>query len=131
MNIRSEIGMRINTRLETFLAKELGIQNVEFYDQEPCVEVLPKSANIFAKYPFRILIVCKEKIIITNNPPKKEDLDRFINFTDILEIKAVSDLFFCLTKSNSNLNYSVLNSKFDDIPAFLGNPDRDKALHIR
>jgi hypothetical protein len=94
MSIRSDnIGMRINTRLETFLAKELGMQNVDFYDQEPCVEVT-KNVNIFAKYPFRILIVCKEKIIITNNPPKKEDLNRFICFNDILDIKVVMNLNF-------------------------------------
>ena len=93
MSMRSDnIGMRINMRLETFLAKEMGIQNVDFYDQEPCVEVT-KNVNILNKYQFKILIVCKEKIIITNNPPKKEDLDRFIRFNDILEIKVVSSLF--------------------------------------
>jgi hypothetical protein len=80
---------RIDTRLENFLAKQLGFENIEFYEQESCVEELVKSANFLKKYPFRILIVCRDRIYITDNPPK--NLDNFICYEDILEIKAVND----------------------------------------
>lgn len=91
MNVRSENVTRINTRLETFLAKELDVENVEFYDQEPCVEQkIHNLIKIFNKYPYRILIVCKNGIFITDNPPKRENLENFICFDDILEIKTVS-----------------------------------------
>jgi hypothetical protein len=93
---RPQSTIRIDTRLENFLAKQLGYENVEFYEQESCVEELVKSANFLKKFPFRILIVCQDRIYITDNPPK--NLDNFICFDDILEIKAVS----CLC---SNMNF--------------------------
>jgi hypothetical protein len=111
MNVRSsEINAtRINTRLEIFLAKTLRNEHVDYYEQEPCVELIKKKYNIFTKYPYRILIVCKDRVIITDNPPKKENLNNFICFNDILEIKAVStitiELFFFFFFKRSILTY--------------------------
>jgi hypothetical protein len=77
---------RKNTRLESFLAQQLGEENVEFYEQESCVEENKKNA-LMKKYIFRILIVCRDRIYITDNPPK--NLDNFICYDDILEITSV------------------------------------------
>lgn len=78
---------RINTRLESFLANQLGYENVEFYEQESCVQDNTKKI-FFSKFAFRILIVCKDRIYLTDNPPK--NLDNFIFFDDIIDIKSVS-----------------------------------------
>ena len=84
---RPESVTRINTRLETFLAKHLDYENIEFYEQEPCVEDFYQKKNVLKKYAFRLLIVCKDRIYVTDNPPK--NLDNFICFEDILDIKTV------------------------------------------
>ena len=86
---RPQSVVRIDTRLETFLAKQLKFENVEFYEQESCIE--EAKITIVKKYLFRTLIVCKDRIYITDNPPK--NLDNFICYEDILEIKAVNILF--------------------------------------
>lgn len=78
---------RINTRLETFLAKKLGYENVDFYEQERCVEDIVNN-KFLGKFKYRLLIVCSDRIYITDNPPK--NLDCFIAFDDITEIKTVS-----------------------------------------
>lgn len=84
---RPESLTRINTRLETFLAKQLGYENVEFYEQESCVQ--DNKKNLFLnKFAFRLLIVCNDRIYLTDNPPK--NLDNFICFDDILDINSVN-----------------------------------------
>ena len=89
----SENSSRINTRLDVFLAKQIGLENLEVYGQEPCVEYRSKvKFNFLSKYPYRFLIVCKNGIYITNNPPKKENFEYFISFDDILEIKTVKNI---------------------------------------
>ena len=78
---------RINTRLETFLKRQLGFENVELYDQDACVQD-DKKKKFFNKYKFCLLLVCNDRIYVTDNPPK--NLDNFICFEDILDIKTVS-----------------------------------------
>jgi len=96
---------RIDTRLENFLARQLAYEEIEVYEQEACVEEITGTPSFMKKYPFRVLIVCRDRIYITDNPPK--NLDNFISFDDIMEIKIV-----------------------DDVPKFLkGNAQRD-ALHL-
>jgi hypothetical protein len=86
-NVRAKTSnQRVNTRLETFLAAELGQHNVEFYGFESCIEDNKKN-KLLSKYAFRILIVCSDRVFITDNPPK--NLDNFITFHDILEITSV------------------------------------------
>jgi len=96
---------RIDTRLENFLARQLAFEEIEVYEQEACVEEITGIPSFMKKYPFRVLIVCKDRLYITDNPPR--NLDNFISFDDILEIKII-----------------------DDVPKFLkGNLQRD-ALHL-
>lgn len=85
----AENSSRINMRLDAFLAKQIGLENLDIYGQESCVEYRSKTVNYFSKYPYRYLIVCKNGVYITNNPPRKENLVNFISFDDISEIKTV------------------------------------------
>jgi hypothetical protein len=84
---RPQSTTRINTRLETFLAKRLDYENVDFYEQERCVEDIVNN-KVLGKFKYRLLIACSDRIYLTDNPPK--NLDFFITFDDIIEIKAVS-----------------------------------------
>ena len=86
-NVRAKSSsQRVHTRLEAFLAQQLGQENVEFYEQESCIEDNKKN-RIMKKYAFRILIVCGDRIYITDNPPK--NLDNFISYQDIVDISSV------------------------------------------
>lgn len=77
---------RINTRLETFLTRQLGLENVDFYEQDGCVQDDSKK-KFFGKYAFKLLIVCNDRIYLADNPPK--NLDYFICLEDIIDIKTV------------------------------------------
>jgi hypothetical protein len=92
---------RINTRLETFLTRQLGLENVDFYEQDGCVQDDSKK-KYFSKYAFKLLIVCNDRIYLTDNPPK--NLDYFICLEDIIEIKTVIlfRFFSCSPKINQN-----------------------------
>lgn len=87
---RPESATRIDTRLENFLIRQSGNQDIEVYEQEACIEEIVGTPKFLKKYPFRVLIVCKDKIFITDNPPR--NLDNFICFDDILEIKLVAQI---------------------------------------
>jgi len=86
---RPESVTRIDTRLENFLSRQSGYQEIEVYEQEACIEEIVGTPKFLKKYPFRVLIVSKDKIFITDNPPR--NLDNFVCFEDILEIKLVSN----------------------------------------
>ena len=105
-NNRPTSQIRINTRLETFLIRKLGFENVEFYEQEACVEYLPGfKLNPMAKYPWKIMIICRDRFYLTENPPKS--LDNFICYDDIIEIKMD-----------------------DEMPKFFGGKDKDNSMHV-
>ena len=87
---RPQCTTRIDTRLENFLSRQLGFEDMEVYEQESCVEEITGTPSFMKKYPFRILIICKDRIYITDNPPK--NLDNFICFEDILDIKTVTSV---------------------------------------
>ena len=91
---RPQSTIRIDQRLENFLARQLANEDIEVYEQESCVEEISGTPSFLKKYPFRVLIVCKDRIYITDNPPK--NLDNFIFFDDILEIKVVSILIYLM-----------------------------------
>jgi hypothetical protein len=102
--VRPQTLTRINTRLEKFLAQQLGFENVDFYEQEACIE--DNKQNLFLKkFAYKILIVCNDRVYLTDNPPKK--LDNFISFDDIHEIGTV-----------------------DDIPKFLSGAELENSFHV-
>ena len=103
-SIRPESSVRVNTLLEAFLAQQLKIDNVEFYEQESCIQDNEKN-KFFNKFTFRILIVCNDRIYLTDNPPKH--LENFVRFEDIIEIKMVSFLLF---HAHQNLKLFMLSS---------------------
>jgi hypothetical protein len=94
MNNTAQSVMTKNTKLEAFLQRHLGIEESEYvYSQEPCIEdnknvkmFIPFIAN---KFGFRLIIICKDCLFITDNPPK--NLDNRINYEDIIEVKTVSN----------------------------------------
>jgi len=94
---RPQSSVRIHTRLEAFLAKQLNLDHVEFYEQESCIQDNEKS-KLLGKFKYCILIVCNDRIYLTDNPPK--NLDNYILYEDILEIKMVN---FNLLTFNSQL----------------------------
>ncbi|CAF0746137.1 unnamed protein product [Brachionus calyciflorus] len=102
---RPESVTRINARVENFLAQKLGAENVEFYEQESCIED-NKKKFFFGKFGFRSLIICDDRIYIADNPPK--NLDNYVFFDDIIDIKTI-----------------------DDIPKFLSGVEKENAVHIR
>lgn len=81
---------RINTQLESFLARQFGYENVDFYEQESCIQDNHHSLFV-GKFQFRLLIVCNDRIYLADNPPK--NLDNFICFDDIVDIKTVNLIF--------------------------------------
>ena len=99
-NIRPKSAHRINTRLEAFLAK----YNVEFIEQEGFIED-NKSNRLFNKFAYKLLIVCHDRIYLTDNPPK--NLDNFVSFDDILDITI-----------------------HDDVPKFLNGREQATVFHI-
>ena len=83
---RPQSSTRIHQRLETFLAQQVNVDDIEFYEQESCIlDVVEKK--LIGKFKFCILIVCNDRIYLTDNPPK--NLDTFVNFDDIKEINMV------------------------------------------
>ncbi|RNA00105.1 hypothetical protein BpHYR1_039142 [Brachionus plicatilis] len=83
---RAQSTKRLNTRLEGFLAQKLGAENVEYYDQESCIEENKK--NVFLnKFMFKLLLVCDDRFYITDNPPT--NLDNFVLFEDVIDFKTV------------------------------------------
>lgn len=93
MNNTSQSVMTKNTKLEGFLQLNLGIYDSEFvYDQEACVEDNP-NLKIFIpfvinKFAYRIIIVCKDYLFLTDNPPK--NLDNRIDYDDVISVEMVS-----------------------------------------
>lgn len=78
---------RIDTKLEEFLAQQFGGPDlVDFYDSESCVQD-NHDKTLLGKFKFKVLIVCRDRVYICDNPPK--DLSSFIMFDDIAEIKIV------------------------------------------
>ena len=107
---RSQSSTRIHQRLETFLAQQqANIDHTEFYEQESCIQDNEKS-RLFGKFRYCILIVCNDRVYLTDNPPK--NLDDYINFEDIKEIKMVISTIFSLL-------YKIYGPKFLQCTTFL------------
>jgi hypothetical protein len=87
---RPETSTRLNTLLEAFFIKQYGIDNFDvIYDKEACIEnLINVKLKVTSKYPYRYLIVSRDKVFITDNPPK--NLDNFILYEDIIEINVVN-----------------------------------------
>ena len=49
-SIRPESSVRVNTLLEAFLAQQLNIDNVEFYEQESCIQDNEKNKFFMFKF---------------------------------------------------------------------------------
>ena len=81
---------RINTQLEGFLAQKLGPENVEYYDQESCIEENKKRIYL-NKFMFKLLLICDDRFYITDNPPT--NLDNFVLYEDVIDIKTVSSFY--------------------------------------
>lgn len=101
----SSTSHRLHTRLEAFLAKQFGgPDNVDFYDQESYIE--DNKENIyFKKFAFKTVIVCRDRIYLTDNPPK--NLNSFVMFEDVLDIYIE-----------------------DDKPKFLSGAEQENVFHV-
>lgn len=64
-----------------------GADLVDIYDHESCVQD-NQGRKLMGKFAFKLLVVSRDRLYICDNPPK--DLNSFILFDDILDIKTVS-----------------------------------------
>lgn len=80
---------RIDSKFEAFLAQQLGGADlVDFYDLESCVQDLKDQKIPFKKFSFKLLVVCRDRIYILDNPPT--NLSSYILYDEIEEIKTVT-----------------------------------------
>ena len=87
------------------LASSLPPAVVDFYEQEACVQD-DKSRSLFSKYKFCLLIVSHDRLYLTDNPPK--NLDNYIMFEDIIDIRTVMHMFFSHERKKTTLTKKAL-----------------------
>ena len=81
-----------NMKFDNFLKKNLDSNREQLvYGYDVCLKD-NQNLKIFVpfiinKFEYRIIIVCRECLLISDNPPER--LERRINLSDIIEIKTV------------------------------------------